>query len=66
MIKNALIDLFNGFHETGKFVRELNATFLLLIPKVVGATNIRDFRFVSLVDYIYKLIAKVFVRKWLR
>ena len=30
------MNLFRQFHEMGKFVRSLNATFLVLIPKKGG------------------------------
>lgn len=40
-------------------MRSLNSTFLVLIPKVVGAKNIKDFRLISLVGSLYKLIFKV-------
>ena len=37
----------------------LNATFIALIPKKNGASNIRDFRPISLVGSVYKILAKV-------
>ena len=37
----------------------LNATFIGLIPKKANAENIRDFRLISLVGCIYKLLSKV-------
>ncbi|RVW78761.1 putative mitochondrial protein [Vitis vinifera] len=47
------------FHEHGRFVRSLNSTFLVLIPKKAGAEDLRDFRPISLVGGLYKLLAKV-------
>jgi len=44
-------------------VSSLNTTFIGLIPKKVGATNIKDFRPISLVGCIYKLLSKVLVRR---
>ncbi|RVW90113.1 Transposon TX1 uncharacterized 149 kDa protein [Vitis vinifera] len=41
------------------FQRSLNSTFLLLIPKKEGAEDLRDFRPISLVGSVYKLLAKV-------
>ncbi|RVW81802.1 hypothetical protein CK203_051613 [Vitis vinifera] len=38
-----------GFHNHGRFVKSLNATFIVLIPKKGGAEEIRDFRPISLV-----------------
>ena len=39
--------------------KSLNATFITLIPKKNGASNIRDFRPISLVGSVYKILAKV-------
>ena len=50
---------FRDFHERGRFVRVLNATFLVLIPKKGGVDDLRDFRPISLVGGLYKLLAKV-------
>ena len=51
------------FHEHGRFVRSLNSTFLVLIPKKTGAGDLRDFRLISLVGGLYKLLAKVLANK---
>ncbi|RVW81929.1 hypothetical protein CK203_033220 [Vitis vinifera] len=42
------------FHETGRFVRSLNATFLVMIPKKGGAEDLKDFKPISLVGGFYK------------
>ena len=31
-----VLDFFKGFHEHGRFIKSLNATFLVLIPKGGG------------------------------
>jgi hypothetical protein len=51
--------VFREFHASGKFERSLNATFLALIPKIPGAVDPKDFRPISLVGSIYKIIAKI-------
>ena len=43
----------------GKFEKSLNTTFVALIPKKVGAVEIKDFRPISLVSGVYKIILKV-------
>ena len=35
------MNFFRQFHDSGSFVRSLNATFLVRIPKKVGAEDLR-------------------------
>nr|CAN60781.1 hypothetical protein VITISV_022451 [Vitis vinifera] len=51
------------FYLHGTFQRSLNSTFLLLIPKKEGAEDLRDFRPISLVGSVYKLLAKVLANR---
>jgi len=51
--------LFADFHKHGVFEKSLNATFITLLPKVVGAQDIYNFRPISLVGSVYKILAKV-------
>ena len=44
--------IFRQFHEIGRFVRSLNATFLVLIPKKEWAEDLKDFRPISLVRVV--------------
>ena len=53
------MSFFREFHDHNKFVKSLNTTFLVLIPKKVGAEDLRDFRPISLVGSLYKWLAKV-------
>ena len=41
----------------------MNATFLVLIPKKNDASNIRDFRPISLVGSMYKILSKVLANR---
>ena len=54
---------FDHFHRSSEFERLLNASFLSLIPKKNNALNIKDFRPISLVDSVYKLLSKVLANK---
>ncbi len=51
------------FHEHCQFERSLNATFVALIPKKHGADEIKDFRPISLVGGMYKIIAKLLANR---
>ena len=57
--------LFTDFHGQCIFEKSLNATFLCLIPKKVNAINIKDFRPISLVGSLNKLLAKVLAHRLL-
>ena len=43
--------------------RSHNATFLVFIPKKEGASDVQDFRPISLVGSLYKIIAKVLANR---
>jgi len=47
------------FHRNGKLVRCINTTFIALIPKVENPQKLNDFRPISLVGSMYKILAKV-------
>ena len=51
------------FHERGRFVKNLNAIFFILIPKKRRAEDLKDFRPISLVRGLYKLLAKVLANR---
>ena len=55
--------MFKDFHEKARFVRSLNSTFIVLVPKIGGVEDIKDFRPISLVNNLYKLIVKVLANR---
>lgn len=63
MIKTDVMKMLDDFHRTRKFVKSINSTFIALIPKVSWVTTIKDYRPISLVGTIYKLIVKVLTRR---
>ena len=58
-VKEDLMAAFHEFHAKGSFTRSINATFLVLIPKKLGAVECKDFRPISLITGVYKIIAKL-------
>lgn len=57
-VKDDVIGVFKEFHHSGKFVRCLNSTFLVMIIKKGGAKDFKDYRPISLVSNLYKLLQK--------
>ncbi|GAU38950.1 hypothetical protein TSUD_363890 [Trifolium subterraneum] len=51
------------FHRNGKLSRGLNSTFIALIPKVDRPQKLNDFRPISLVGSLYKILAKVLANR---
>jgi len=63
VIKTDLMGVFWDFHSHSKFIKSINATFIALIPKKSGAVDLKDFRPISLVSGVYKIIAKVLANR---
>ncbi|KAL2903953.1 hypothetical protein RDABS01_002663 [Bienertia sinuspersici] len=53
----------NSFFTGGKLLKEVNKTFITLIPKVERPETINDFRPISLCNTVYKIISKCLVRR---
>ena len=62
-MKEEVLSFFGELHEEGGFVKSLNATFLVLVPKKGGVEDLRDFRVISLVGNLYKLLTKVLANR---
>ena len=63
IVKEEVLLMFKDFHEKARFVRSLNSTFIVLVLKKGGVEDIQDFRPISLVNSLYKLIAKVLANR---
>jgi hypothetical protein len=50
------MEVFKEFHQREKFEKSFNVTFVSLIPKKGGVVEIKDFRRISLVGGMYKII----------
>ena len=58
-MKEDIFDTVTGFFTEGGSLRHLNVTWVTLIPKVEHPTTIDQFRPISMVGSIYKIIAKI-------
>ena len=58
-MKDEILGFFKEFYEHNRFVKSLNATFLVLIPKKSNIEDFKDLRPISLVGGLYKILTKV-------
>ena len=63
IVKLEVMGFFADFHHSGLFERSLNTAFIVLIPKKEGVEDLRDFRLISLVGSLYRLLAKVLANR---
>ena len=62
-VKEEVKDFFKEFFEQKKFVRSLNATFLVMISKKGNVEDIKDYRPISMLGGLYKILAKVLANR---
>ena len=62
-MKAEVLEMFKEFHEQNSFLKSLNNTFLVLLPKKGGVEELRDFKLISLLGGLYKLLAKVLANR---
>ena len=62
-VKEEVLGFFREFHDQCRFVKNLNATFLMLIPKKQTVEDFKDLRPISLVGGLYKILAKVLANR---
>lgn len=61
--KRKCSQVFKELHESESFIKFSNSSLLVLIFKIEGMTNIKNFRPISLVGSVYRLIVKVLARR---
>jgi len=64
ILKYDIMAVFAEFHSRGKFEKSFNDTFISLIPKKTGVMEVKDFRPISLIGGIYKIISKVLANRF--
>ncbi|GLU13887.1 hypothetical protein SLE2022_304970 [Rubroshorea leprosula] len=58
-LKEDFMSFFKEFHQNSRLVSGLNSSFLTLIPKKLNAGKLKDYRPISLIGCVYKLLSKV-------
>jgi hypothetical protein len=62
-MKGDVMRFISEFHRNGKLTKGLNSTFIALIPKVDSPQRLNDFRPISLVGSLYKILAKLLANR---
>ncbi|RVW98823.1 LINE-1 reverse transcriptase-like [Vitis vinifera] len=63
-VKGEILEMFKEFHEQSSFLKSLNNTFLVLIPKKGGAADLGDFRPIRRQILDASLIANEVIDSW--
>lgn len=63
VMKNEIISMIQEFHTNAKLLSGINSSFLVLIPKKDNPLGLGDYRPISLVSSIYKILAKILSRR---
>jgi len=62
-VKGDVMNFITDFHRKGRLTRGINNTFIILIPKVTSPQRLNDFRPISLVGSLYKILSKVLANR---
>ncbi|GKC67027.1 RNA-directed DNA polymerase, eukaryota [Tanacetum coccineum] len=63
LIGSDLCAAVNCFFDSGSFPRGCNSSFIALIPKVMDAKFVTDFRPISLIGSVYKVVTKILANR---
>ncbi|GJT12476.1 RNA-directed DNA polymerase, eukaryota, reverse transcriptase zinc-binding domain protein [Tanacetum coccineum] len=63
IIENDVYDAVKYFFTYGNIPKGCNSSFIALIPKIPDANMVKDFRPISLIGSLYKIIAKILVNR---
>ncbi|GLU18032.1 hypothetical protein SLE2022_343540 [Rubroshorea leprosula] len=62
-IKKEVVAFIQEFHNHGRIVRGANASFIVLIPKSENPQRIEEYRPISLIGVMYKILAKLLANR---
>ena len=63
VVRSNFVELVLSFFSSGSLDKSLSMTWVTLIPKVDGAKEMKDFRPITMVGCVYKVISKILVRR---
>lgn len=63
VVKQDFLEFFNHIPKNSSFVKSINFTFLVLVPKKKNTKQISDFRPISLIGSAYKILSKVLANR---
>jgi hypothetical protein len=63
VLKREIMGLFHEFIESAKLPSNFASYFITLIPKILSPHKICDFRLISLLGSLYKLVSKVLAKR---
>ncbi|GJX38579.1 RNA-directed DNA polymerase, eukaryota [Tanacetum coccineum] len=63
LLEDEVVDAVCYFFNNGFYLKGINSSFIALIPKSQGADMVKDFRPISLIGSIYKIIAKLLANR---
>nr|GEW00566.1 pre-mRNA-splicing factor CWC22 homolog [Tanacetum cinerariifolium] len=63
LIENDAMDVMKYFFQHGFIPKGFNSSFIALIPKTIDAKMVNDFRPISLIGSLYKIIAKILANR---
>ena len=61
MVGNSVIKAVRNFFISGKMLKEVNHSYIVLIPKILNPSTINHYRPISLCNTVYKVISKLIV-----
>ncbi|XP_045797575.1 uncharacterized protein LOC123891718 [Trifolium pratense] len=62
-LRDDMMRFLSDFHRNGRLTKGINSTFIALIPKTDSPQRLNDFRPISLVGSLYKILAKVLANR---
>nr|GEZ35585.1 RNA-directed DNA polymerase, eukaryota [Tanacetum cinerariifolium] len=63
IIKEDVVEAIKWFFQYGRIPKGGNSSFITLIPKIPNANMVKDFRPISLIGSLYKIVAKILANR---